>query len=218
MLTSKATDTSTPRDTTPESQNASSSHHPNGDGKAQLPSTDDQLRPPAPLRNVRLPSGKVVPWDADSATLAAEMQAYTLQEIGHNLAKSTPETSTTSIPIIRARQVSSFKPRAPTLRYNERHPEQARDTEGNNGSNQDEIMTDAADLGGDDSGYILDTYIRMPAEMFEFEDQKNVGLLVLDSQPDIDEFYNNDSDSDSEIYDEEEDENGKYPNSFHSRR
>jgi len=217
-LDSKVSDTSIPRRPTSASENASSKQFTKGDLESQLPSINNQPRPPAPLRSVRLPSGKVVPWNADSATLAAEMQAYTLQEIGHNLGKiSTPEISTTSAPIIRARQVSSFKPKAPVLRYHERHPEQAKVTEGKKESNQDEIMTDAADPDGDDSGYVLDTYIRMPAEMFEFEDQKNVGLLILDSQPDIDEFYNDDSDSDSEIYDEEEDENGTYPNPFLSK-
>jgi hypothetical protein len=218
-LDSKVSDALIPPKLNPASQNVSSSQHSNGDGKAQLPSNENQPRPPAPLRNVRLPSGKVVPWDADSATLAAEMQAYTLREIGHNVANtSTPETSTMSTPIIRARQVSSFKPKAPALRYHERHPEQARDIEGKKESNQDEIMTDAAEPDGDEADYVMDTYIRMPAEMFEFEEQKSIGLLVLDSQPDIDEFYNDDSDSDSEIYDEEEDENGTFPNLFHTFR
>jgi len=165
-----------------------------------------------------MPSGRVVPWDTDSATLAAQMQAYTMQEIGHNLAKSsTPETLVTSTPVIRARQVSSFKPKAPALRYHERDLEKARAANATKGSNQDEVMADAADQDGDDSDYIMETYIRMPAEMFEYEEQKSVGLLVLDSQPDIDEFYNDDSDSDSEIYDEEEDENGESSQSLHGK-
>jgi flagellar basal body rod protein FlgC len=217
-LDSKASDASVPHELSQASQNTSNNQHTNGDGKATLPSIDNHPRPPAPLRNVRLPSGKVVPWNADSATLAAGMQAYTLREIGHNLANTyMPETSSTSTPIIRARQVSHFKPKAPALRYHERHPEQAEATEGKKEFNQDEIMTDAADPDGDESGYVMDTYIRMPAEMFEFREQKSVGLLVLDSQPDIDDFYNDDSDSDSEIYDEEEDENGMYPKPFHGK-
>jgi hypothetical protein len=211
-LDSKVSDISIPRKPTSAPENASNKQLTKGDSESQLPSINNKPRPPAPLRNVRLSSGKIVPWNADSATLAAEMQAYTLQEIGYNLGKiSTPETSTTSAPIIRARQVSSFKPKAPALRYHERHPEQAKATGGKGESKRDETMTDAADPDWDDSGYVLDTYIRMPAEMFEFEDQNNVGLLILDSQPDIDEFYNDDSDSDSEIYDEEEDENGTCP-------
>ncbi len=208
----RVSDTPNPRNFGPEPRITSKTHNKNGGGNAQMPSTQDQSRPPAPLRNVKLPSGMTVPWDADSATLAAQMQAYTMQEIGHNLSKaSATETSTTSTPHIRARQVSGFRPKAPALRYHERHPEKAKAVDGNGGSNPDEIMTDAAEPDGDESGYVMDTYIRLPAEMFEFEEQKSVGLLVLDSQPDIDEFYNDESDSDSEIYDEEEDENGKSP-------
>lgn len=41
-----------------------------------------------PARNVRLASGRVIPWNVDSETLAEEMQAYTMQEIGRNLAQA----------------------------------------------------------------------------------------------------------------------------------
>jgi hypothetical protein len=61
----------------------------------------------------------------------------------------------------------------------------------------------------DDGEYIIDTYVRIPADALETDEQsKNFGLLVLDTQPDIDEFYREDSDSDEEDDDEEEDENG----------
>ena len=61
----------------------------------------------------------------------------------------------------------------------------------------------------DDSDFIIETYIRVPADVLEStEDQKVFGLLVLDSQPDIDEFYRDDDESDEEEDDEEEDENG----------
>ena len=66
------------------------------------------------------------------------------------------------------------------------------------------------DVDEDESSYIVETYIRVPVEQVNLErSQASIGLLVLDSQPDIDEFYNEDSDSDSDIYDEEEDENGE---------
>ena len=75
---------------------------------------------------------------------------------------------------------------------------------------------DAEDLFSDDesddgSEYIIDTYVRMPANTLEISDsQKNIGLLVLASQPDMDKFYLEDSDSGEEEGDEDEDENGKY--------
>lgn len=151
----------------------------------------------APLRNTRLPSGKMMPWDATPTQLASEMQAYTLREIGQNIAQTPAPVTQISSPL--RKPLSRFKPKAPALRYNERHPEAAAQ------ELEDQSLMD----GDDDSKYVLETYIRMPIEMFQSVEQtKNFGLLVLDSQPDIDEFYNDDSDDDSEIYDEEEDENG----------
>jgi hypothetical protein len=59
------------------------------------------------------------------------------------------------------------------------------------------------------SEYIIDTYVRIPADALETDEQaKDFGLLVLDTQPNIDEFYREDSDSDEEDDEEEEDENG----------
>lgn len=195
----------------PKSESPSITQQENGQREAQVPpfSVSAQLSTTAPLRSARLPSGRVIPWDADSSTLPAEIQSYTLQEIGRNLAKaSTTGTLATSTTMIKARQVSAFKPKAPAFRYHERHPEQARSTDEKTEPSQDQVMTDAADAEGDESGYVVDTYIRMPAEMFEFHEQKSVGFLVLDSQPDVDDFYNDESDNESEVYDEEEDENG----------
>jgi hypothetical protein len=208
----KLSDVRTPRKPGPKPEDFSINQKGVGEQKTRLPSssTETQSTSTAPLRNVRLPSGKIIPGDVDSSTLAAEMQAYTLKEIGRNLAEaSSSENLSASTSVIRARQVSSFKPKAPALRYHERHPEQTGAMNEKKEYNQDEIMADAADVDGDESDYVMETYVRMPAEMFDLQEQKNVGVLVLDSQPDIDDFYNDDSDTDSEIYDEEEDENGK---------
>ncbi len=51
----------------------------------------------------------------------------------------------------------------------------------------------------------------MPADVLETEDvPKNIGFLILDSQPDIDEFYREEEDSDEEEDDLDEDENGRH--------
>lgn len=161
----------------------------------------------APLRNVRLPSGAVMPWDVSSERLAAEMQAYTLAEIGRTLAeqeaeKPQPKPAVAHIP---KHPTSKFKPKKPAMRYAERHPKEkvAHDT----AMEVDEPYIEDEDM--DDGEYIIDTYVRIPAEALETEEhQKNFGLLVLDSQPDIDEFYREEEDTDEEEEDEEEDENG----------
>lgn len=163
---------------------------------------------PAPLRGARLPSGDIIPWDASTERLNMEMQAYTLKEIRKNLADNDEPQVTVSLkpaPETPKSPASRFKPRASAgLRYHERHPE-AVTAQGTEADNEMQAM----DVDDDDSNYIIETYIRMPVEQALLEsNEASIGLLVLDSQPDIDQFYNGDSDSDSDAYDEEEDENG----------
>jgi hypothetical protein len=164
-----------------------------------------------PTQNISLPSGLMMAWDVNSEQLAAEMQAYTLQEIGRNLAASEAETP---IPVSESSHVhksppSKFKPKKPALRYSERHPED-KNPRSSRMETDDQFVDEDMD---DDSDYVIDTYVRMPVELVEFEDQeRNIGLLVLESQPDIDEFYREFSESEEEDDEEEEDENGR--NSF----
>lgn len=163
---------------------------------------------PAPLRGARLPSGDIIPWDASAERLNMEMQAYTLTEIRKNLADNDEPQVTVSLkptPETPKSPASRFKPRATAgLRYHERHPDNVT-AQGTEADNEMQAM----DVDDDDSNYIIETYIRMPVEQALLEsNEASIGLLVLDSQPDIDQFYNGDSDSDSDAYDEEEDENG----------
>ncbi|KAK6582208.1 hypothetical protein PZA11_004616 [Diplocarpon coronariae] len=158
---------------------------------------------PAPLRNVIMPSGSTMPWDVTSERLAAEMQAYTLQEIGKSLAESEasrPAPISASFP----RSPSRFKPMRPAQRYAERHPEEKL---GPSLQIDEEYADEEMD---DDSEYIIDTYVRIPAEALKTEESgKSIGLLVLESQPDIDEFYREEEDSDEEEDDGDEDENAE---------
>lgn len=142
-----------------------------------------------------------MPWDVTSDRLAAEMQAYTLQEIGKTIAASeTPRPAPVSS---RIKSPSKFKPKKPALRYLERHPEHK--VAASMEVDEEYIVEDM----DDDSEYIIDTYVRVPADALEAEEgQKNIGLLILDSQPDIDEFYREDEESDEEEDDGDEDENG----------
>lgn len=157
--------------------------------------------PPAPLRNVKMPSGKTVPWDVRPDELAAEMEAYILGEIGRNIAEPT------LLPAESTKKSLRFKPRACAGRL--RQPGRAPVLEQEN--SVDIVMTDATEEPDNNSSYIIDTYVRMPAEMFPSDRQtQKVGLLVLETQPDIDEFYNDNSDQESETYcEEDEDENGE---------
>jgi hypothetical protein len=159
----------------------------------------------------------MLPWDG-SERLAAEMQAYTLDEIGRTLARQEEEAAAEAnrLAALKEKSASSpvhkysskFKPKKPALRYAERHPEATVDHE-HEAMDVDEPHIGAEDEDMDDGEYIIDTYVRIPANALETEEQsKNFGLLVLDSQPDIDEFYREEDDSEEEDDDEEEDENG----------
>lgn len=164
------------------------------------------LKPsPAPLRNVRLPSGAVIPWDINSEQLAAEMQAYTLQEIGRNIAQSEAERPVPNpASVARHGTSSKFKPKKPALRYAERHPSEKTDMAMD--VDEDFIEEESAD----ESEYIIDTFVRIPAEALASSESPNkIGLLVLESQPDIDEFYKEDDESEEEEDDDDEDENAE---------
>ncbi|RDL34433.1 uncharacterized protein BP5553_07561 [Venustampulla echinocandica] len=171
-------------------------------------------QPPAPAQAttpVRLPSGIMMPWDVNSEQLAAEMQAYTLQEIGRNISEADTFQSkpTPTTPTVKSKgSPSRFKPKKPLLRYMERHPDTAMEID--DGTNMELDQPLSGDEMDDDSEYIIDTYVRMPAHTLESSNSpKNIGLLVLDSQPDIDDFYLDEWDSDEEVDDEDEDENAE---------
>lgn len=173
-----------------------------GRGARTLPkSAVESPRPATPTSgfNIQAPSGAVLPWDVDSEKLAAEMQAYTLQEIGRSLAatESPPRKESTKLST-----PTKFKPKQPKLRYHERNgiPDSNMQVEQ---TMEDEEM--------EDGDYIIDTYIRMPANAVasNINEEQNFGLLVLDGDADIDEFYKDLVDSDEEDEEEEEDENAE---------
>jgi hypothetical protein len=164
-------------------------------------------------RNVQLPSGLVTPWDVTSEQLAKELEAYTLEEIGRNMADSDaaepkpPPTSQSQgaqgAPLRIKKGISSkFKPKAPAQRYRDRHPETAAPSVV---KEADQEQTD------DDGDFVIDTYVRMPAEDVPVDEKNHIGYIVLEDQPDIDEFYEDEDmeNEDDEEYDED-DENGEY--------
>ncbi len=164
-----------------------------------------------------------MPWDVSSERLTAEMQAYTLEEIGRTLARQDEEAAAEASRLASLKAAKSapspqkysskFKPKKPELRYAERYPGEKVVPEHAAMEVDEAHIEDEEDEGMDDGEYIIDTYVRIPANALETNEQpKNFGLLVLDSQPDIDEFYQEEEDSEEEDDDDDEDENGKiYP-------
>ena len=208
------------------------------------PSTQPALATTSQNRKVRLPSGIVTPWDVTSEQLAKELEAYTLEEIGRNMAESKstlpkaeamaeaqpkpvtqpgpnapawPEhISAASSASLRVKKLAStkFKPKVPALRYHERHPEEAARFEAEARARAAAAAAtaptpkgDNRDQADDDGDFVIDTYVRVPAEEVEMDDKKDFGFIVLESE-DVMDFYEDEmGNQDDEEYDED-DENG----------
>lgn len=169
----------------------------------------------APIRNVRLPCGTLVPWDVNSQELAALMQTFTLTEIKKNLSESKTENSfnpeksqaSADLSLKSKNQSTRFKPKGPVLRYKDRHPDKLDlDTNTNSDSGLNKLIEDETN----NSDWITDTYLRIPVsalQEYHAKDFSSHGFLVLDSQEEMEEFYQDYLDFEDEE-DEDEDENG----------
>lgn len=166
------------------------------------PSSSPATSLPSTNRKPEIPQGLRNRWNVTPEQLAKEMEAYTLQTIGHKLAEQ--EAQRPASKDTRSGQgLNKFRPKVPAQRYAERHPEQA--VGENADTNMEYEMTQDH---SDSEDFITETYIRVPLGGFE-ESYNNVGLLILDSQPDRKEFYGDSEDSEEDEDYEEEDENGK---------
>ena len=176
-----------------------------------VPARRNSPAPIAPLRGQRMASGQIMPFNASIEQLDREMQAHTLAQMGAIMAANEPKVPST--PVKQANgSTHRYTPKS-TQRLKDRHPEIA-------AAREEKLVQEAeskmdvdhdVDMDEDDEDFIVETYIRVPVEQLGIgsKEEQSIGLLVLDSQPDIDQFYGEDDESDSDIYDEEEDENGK---------
>lgn len=146
--------------------------------------------------------------------LARAMDSWTIDEITKNLDRVEGQrTKSKSSPA-----KSRFRPKAPKLRYHERHPESLATKEQNTAEQQTTAPETVMDIDvvdtTDDEDYVLETYERVPAERLQDQavPEHRVGLLVFDTEPEMAEFfYGNESDSEDEFPEDEEDENGWWP-------
>ncbi|POS85824.1 hypothetical protein EPUL_003364 [Erysiphe pulchra] len=173
-----------------------------------------KVQSPAPLRNVRLPSGDIIPWDVTSEKLIAEMQAYTLSEINKSIAKSKKKKCFSEIsdphaletsPTTERKKNTRFKPKTPALRYKDRHQNQVH-TDSDNDYEIEAYESMEDEDGNED--WVVEKYLRMPIEDAQTENCDNFGFLVLDSQAEIEEFFQDDASSVEED-EEDEDENAE---------
>ncbi|RYP17090.1 hypothetical protein DL765_004709 [Monosporascus sp. GIB2] len=165
----------------------------------------------APEAKTQLPQSMTNRWNVDMDRMAEEMNAFALEQIGLNLQKAEEEQKQRLRSPTGGQSTSQlkYKPKAPTKRYSERHPESAPQGAA---ESADKEMT-GPDVGlseTDDEEYVIETYIRVPAsKMGDNVPPQNVGLLVFDEEPDIAYFYGEGSDSEDEWAEDEEDENAE---------
>ncbi|KAI1458308.1 hypothetical protein F4805DRAFT_144945 [Annulohypoxylon moriforme] len=149
-----------------------------------------------------LPKSLKERWNVDMDKMTAEMNAFTMEQIGLNLQRAEEENKLRSS----AKTQLKFKPK-PVKRYAERHPEEAHAT-----TQADKEMTDAdVDVSDSDDGdYIIETYERVPASKIgEHVPAHKIGILVIEAEPELEYFYGDDGDSEEEWAEDEEDENAE---------
>ncbi|KAK0722732.1 hypothetical protein B0T26DRAFT_703785 [Lasiosphaeria miniovina] len=150
----------------------------------------------------------------DMDRLAREMDAYTISQINRTLSSMDQSSVSSALSPSPARK-SKFRPKAPALRYAERHPEQAAKIEEAKAAEQqisDAMHVDADSGAADDNDYVTETYERVPASRLKGKTvpPHRVGLLVFDTEPDRNDFFfGNEGDSDDEFLEDDEDENAE---------
>lgn len=151
--------------------------------------------------------------NVDMDQLAQEMDAYTLSAITSHLNKLDEANAKA------AEKKAKFKPKAPALRYAQRHPETAAaaatpTTQAATASTSTQpAMDDDSDIDmmdTSDDEYIIEEYYRVPASRLNESEVSStqVGLLVFDSEPDkIEFFFGAEEDDEYEFPEDEDDEN-----------
>ena len=174
-------------------------------------------------------------WDTDMEQLTRDMNDYTLEIIGRNLAQMQTQNSSSQTAGSAAAPVSEyemsrlanerrkaayarFKPR-PGPRYAERHADRmvddlAKVEPGEDNDNDNDSDSDDEGITTDEEDYVTETYVRIPGHEAAKEQAGsdalpgNVGLLVFDNEPDLEFFYGVEEDSEEE-WEDDEDENAE---------
>ncbi|KAK4106584.1 hypothetical protein N658DRAFT_491216 [Parathielavia hyrcaniae] len=106
---------------------------------------------------------------------------------------------------------SRLKPKAPSQRYFERHPDVQASRVADTTAADPPAPEKDAQSSSDEEDYVVETYKRVPAERLRDGEVPlhRVGLLVFDTDPEMEFFYGNEGDSEEEYGDYDEDSNGR---------
>ncbi|KAM4054718.1 transcription factor iwr1 domain-containing protein [Hirsutella rhossiliensis] len=154
-----------------------------------------QLRQDAPV-HAPLPTSLTNRHTEDMDKIASDMNRWVLNELGANLHSMEQEKRQAKKP--------RFKPRAPAQRYIERHPESAPANEP-----QDVVMDEASEEEGDDDDWIIEEYVRIPANSVALNvSPSDIGVLVLDDDDETLLFFGSMHEDDDDLEDDD-DENAE---------
>ncbi|CAK7229221.1 hypothetical protein SBRCBS47491_007172 [Sporothrix bragantina] len=169
-------------------------------------------------------------WDTDMDQLTRDMNDYTLEIIGRNLAHMQSQNQSNQAARAaappsehemsrlanerRRAAYAKFKPK-PGPRYAERHADRMTDEAADDEAGDDDHNdSDGESMTTDDEDYVTETYVRIPGHEAAKEQAGgnavpgNIGLLVFDNEPDLEFFYGVEEDSE-EDWDDDEDENAE---------
>lgn len=131
----------------------------------------------------------------DLNNIAADMNQWVLNEIGANLHSMEQEKQQQT-------KRPRFTPKAPAQRYAERHPELAIAS-----GTQDVAMGDVSEDEGDDDDWIIEEYVRIPANSVAMDvSPLDIGVLVLDDDDESLFFFGPTDDEEDDL---DDDENGR---------
>lgn len=186
--------------------------------KLKLPGSDRKgPRAQKPVEPVKrpVPNSVQTHWAGDEMDeITRNMNDFAMQLIGANLAEQEERNRKQAAAAARKEAASAasttqhrFTPKVPAKRYAERHPEIAAAQQEAQKAAEEQ---DDADTASEDE-YVVETYVRVPASALSKDIAPDkVGLLVFDNEPDADFFYGEEGDSDDELPEDDEDENGRF--------
>lgn len=145
-----------------------------------------------------LPESLMNRHNEDMEKIANDMNAWVLNELGASLEQ-----------IDKDNKPLRFKPKSPAKRFHERHPELAPPQ--SSATSTDTTMSDISDEEGDDSDWVIEEYVRIPANSVALDvAPADVGILVFEDEDESLLFFGSAWDEDDELGEDEEDENGKH--------
>lgn len=163
--------------------------------KARDPQEDAPARAPLPVSLMNRHA-------EDMDKIASDMNQWVLNEIGANLHSMEQEKQQS--------ERAKFKPKAPVKRYQERHPELAPAPRAD--EPMDVAMNDSTEDEGDDDEWIIEEYVRIPANTVALDvPLSDIGVLVLDDEEENMLFFGPSPDDDDDPDEDDEDENGTLP-------